>query len=153
MGKYDELVERLNERLGGVETPMMQGDNLAVMLCSFFDNPDQEPGCDDDCGWTADALAGCNEVLEATRAHYAPLATAITTLEAELAAMKARGDRLADSAAAEAILATCNAVMAAVGEDRSTASDRVVRAVEARREYAQRLRSDARQALTEWRDQ
>ncbi len=59
----DEMVERVKRKIAGVETPMMEGDNLAVVLCSVFDNPDQEP--DDDCGWTPDALAGYEEVIDA----------------------------------------------------------------------------------------
>ncbi len=49
----------------------MEGDNLAVLLCSYFDNPDQPN--DDETGWTPDAISGCEEVLAAIRAHYCTL--------------------------------------------------------------------------------
>lgn len=55
--------------LGSITTPRMNGDNLAIILCSYFDNPDQ---LDDENGWTADAIAGCDEVLAAIRLHYEP---------------------------------------------------------------------------------
>lgn len=60
--------KRIDARLGGIRTPRMNGDNLAILLCSYFDNPDQPD--DDETGWTADAIAGCEEVLAAIRAHY-----------------------------------------------------------------------------------
>lgn len=72
--------KRLRERLGGVESPMMQGDNLAILLCSHFDNPDQEEG--DESGWTPDAIAGMYEVLDAIHVHYSGT---IDALEARVA--------------------------------------------------------------------
>jgi len=60
--------KRIDASLGGIKTPRMGGDNLAIVLCGYFDNPDQPN--DDDAGWTADAIAGCEEVLAAIRAHY-----------------------------------------------------------------------------------
>lgn len=70
----EKALKRAGERLGGVSIERMGGDNLAVTLCSHFDNPDQEQ--DDDSGWTADAVAGCDETLSAIHAHYvAALAT------------------------------------------------------------------------------
>jgi hypothetical protein len=61
-------IERLREGLGGVTSPKMQGDNLAILLCSHFDNPDQG---EDENGWTEDAIAGMYEVLDAIHQHYA----------------------------------------------------------------------------------
>lgn len=78
-----DIVKLTSERLGGVTTPRMEGDNLAVLLCSVFENPDQE--VDEETGWTLDAVTGCNEVLDAIREHYRPLADAIERLQAELA--------------------------------------------------------------------
>lgn len=75
---YD--ARRLFERLGGVSSPKMEGDNLAILLCGYFDNPDQED--DDENGWTLDAVTGCDEVLDAIRAHFQPLADAIADLRA-----------------------------------------------------------------------
>lgn len=72
---------RLFERLGGVETPMMEGDNLSVLLASHFENPDDET--DDETGWGETALKGMEEVLEAIRAHFKPIAARVIELEAE----------------------------------------------------------------------
>lgn len=63
--------KRIDASLGGITTPRMNGDNLAVLLCSYFDNPDQPN--EDETGWTADAMAGCEEVLAAIRLHYETL--------------------------------------------------------------------------------
>ena len=63
-----DTIRRLGESVGGIRTPRMEGDNLAVILCSYFDNPDQ--AVDDELGWTPDAVAGCDEVLAAIRLHY-----------------------------------------------------------------------------------
>lgn len=60
--------KRIDASLGGIRTPRMDGDNLSIILCSYFDNPEQEN--DDETGWTPDAVAGCEEVLAAIRAHY-----------------------------------------------------------------------------------
>lgn len=84
MGKYDELVKRLN---AAADDPM----------------------------WADHA--------EVSKATLRKAATAITTLEAELAAMKARGDKLTNFAE----------TVAEFGSDT--------------------LKELARQALTEWRDQ
>lgn len=59
----------LRLRLAGIETPMMRGDNLSIVLASAFENPDQE--IDGDTGWTQDAINGALEVLDAIHAHYA----------------------------------------------------------------------------------
>jgi hypothetical protein len=72
---------RLFERLGGVETPMMEGDNLSVLLASYFEDPDDET--DDETGWGETALKGMEEVLEAIRAHFQPIAARVLELEAE----------------------------------------------------------------------
>lgn len=75
--KARKLVERLNDTLGGVQVPdLMHGDNLAIMLCTAYDNPDQDT--DDETGWTPDAISRQEAGLAAIRAHYAPLADLIT---------------------------------------------------------------------------
>ena len=80
--KARELVERLDRTLGGVTVPnLMHGDNLAITLCTAYDNPDQDT--DDETGWTPDAISGQKAVLSAIRAHYAPLADLITALAEE----------------------------------------------------------------------
>lgn len=81
-----DIVKLTSERLGGVTTPRMEGDNLAVLLCSVFENPDQE--VDEETGWTLDAVTGCNEVLDAIREHYRPLADTIEQLRARIAELE-----------------------------------------------------------------
>jgi chromosome segregation ATPase len=77
----DDLVKRLNDRLGGVKVPeAMHGDNLAIVLCSFYEDAEGEI---DDNGWTEVATKNCEATLEAIRQHYAPLAARIAELEAE----------------------------------------------------------------------
>ena len=49
---------------------MMEDDNLATILCSYFDNPDQEQN--DETGWSEDAERGCDEVTQAIRDHFRP---------------------------------------------------------------------------------
>jgi hypothetical protein len=68
MDMTEERVKALGHRLGGISTPRMNGDNLAIVLCTFFDNPD--PEINDELGWGPDAIAGCDEVLAAIRKHY-----------------------------------------------------------------------------------
>lgn len=81
IARLRELSERAHERLGGVSIDRMGGDNLAVTLCSYFGNPDQE---EDDNGWSEDATAGCDETLQAIRAHYQPVFDALLDHIAEL---------------------------------------------------------------------
>ena len=78
----NELIERTNQRLGSVQSPMMEGDNLAILLCTYFENPDQD--CEDDTGWTPDSIKGQDEVLNAIRAHYQPMADILASQEAEI---------------------------------------------------------------------
>ena len=77
--------------LAGIEVPQMEGDNLAVTLCSYFENPDQE---EDEQGWTPDSIKGYEEVMAAIRDHLAPLAAApdlarlVLEKDAEIARLK-----------------------------------------------------------------
>lgn len=74
-----KLIERLDETLGGITVPdLMHGDNLAITLCTAYDNPDQH--ADEETGWTPDAISGMETVLAAIRAHYAPAAARLTAL-------------------------------------------------------------------------
>lgn len=63
---------KAHSSLGGVEAPAMKGDNLAVSLCSFFDEGDDWPEGDgpDDCGWSPSAVDGYTQTLDAIRQHY-----------------------------------------------------------------------------------
>ncbi len=77
-------IDYINRTLGAIETPMMNGDNISVMLCSHFDNQDQDE--DSETHWTPDAIAGCDEVLAAIKAHYAPLILALQSQSVKLRA-------------------------------------------------------------------
>ena len=82
----------LHETLGGVTVPnIMHGDNLAITLCTAYDNPDQDP---DETGWTPDAIAGQEAVLGAIRDHYDPAIKCAIALRAQAAKDKARIERL-----------------------------------------------------------
>lgn len=63
-----DLIENLRFFLPGIMTPMMRGDNLAIVLCSAFDDRDEEQ---DENGWSPSALKGYEEVIAAIHSHYA----------------------------------------------------------------------------------
>ncbi len=55
----DQLIETMDRAMMNVSTPAMNGENLAVLLCAFFDDGGPDV---DDCGWSQAALDGYNEV-------------------------------------------------------------------------------------------
>jgi len=67
--KCERAVSKASERMPGIETPLMGGDNLAVMLCTVFDDGDRET--EDDSGWSQAARDGYDETTKAIREHYA----------------------------------------------------------------------------------
>jgi hypothetical protein len=78
----DDLVKRLNQTLGGISSPpVLDGDNLSILLCSAF----EDDGEQNENGWTDAAIEGCEQTLQAIRNHYAPLADRIEELQAKLA--------------------------------------------------------------------
>lgn len=81
-----DIVERLNDSLPGITTAVMGGDNLAIVLCSFFDDGDKET--QDENGWSQAARDGYEEVIAAIRSHYEPIADIITSLRAEVERLK-----------------------------------------------------------------
>lgn len=62
-----QAIATANLRVAGIETPLMRGDNLAITLCTHFD--DGEPS-EDDTGWSPAAIAGYEQVIDAIRDHY-----------------------------------------------------------------------------------
>lgn len=62
-----KAIERANDRVMGIETPAMQGDNLAVTLCSHFEDDGDD---EDDNGWNEAATTGYEEVRAAIQNHY-----------------------------------------------------------------------------------
>lgn len=68
---------KLRETLGGIQVPwhfncgdLPVWDNLAIALCTYFENPDQDS--DDETCWTPDAIKGTDLMLDAIHAHYHP---------------------------------------------------------------------------------
>jgi len=66
--KLEEALERAKQKLGHVSVDAMNGDNLAVALCTHFDDGE---GDEDEHGWTEAATAGCDATLKAIHAMYA----------------------------------------------------------------------------------
>ena len=64
-----EALERAVDTLLGISTPMMEGDNLAILICDAFENPDQDEGGN---SWTPDAMKGYDEVNAAIAEHFGP---------------------------------------------------------------------------------
>lgn len=55
------------ETIMGIKTPAMKGDNLAVTLCSYFEDCEGEA---DDNGWHPKAIEGHDQVENAICAHF-----------------------------------------------------------------------------------
>ena len=140
-----EAVERLHERLGGVTVPEhMHGDNLAILLCSFFEDHEEEIG---ENGWTDAAIAGQDAVLDAIRGHYRPtllsLAAERDALRARAEAAEAERDRL--RTLLRRVPASLNAAFAAGTEERENGSARRQRKL---MEHVEALRVEIRAVLT-----
>ena len=93
MEAHREL-DRAIERIMSIEIDQMSGDNLAVTLCSYFEDADDESEADD-CGWKQSAI----EAYEATKAEIAslfvPVREALAAHDAELAEVRSERDKLA----------------------------------------------------------
>ena len=61
--------DRALEGVMGIEVPAMNGDNLAVSLCTYFDEGEGEEG---DSGWSPSATEGYEQVKKALKEHFAP---------------------------------------------------------------------------------
>ena len=62
-----EAIERANETMPGITVPASNGDNLAIALCTYFDDG-EEP--DDETTWSAAATEGYEQMIAAIREHY-----------------------------------------------------------------------------------
>lgn len=78
----------LRERLGGVAQDESDGDNLAILLASYFEPGIEDDELDESETWKLGALDKADAVLAAIHAHYAP------TLEAERTARKAAEEEI-----------------------------------------------------------
>lgn len=137
-------VARLHDTLGGITVPyIMHGDNLAITLCTAYDNPDQDA---DETGWTPDAISGQEAVLAAIRAHYDPT---IRSLTAERDAALAREATLKASIEADRqSLRFINSRHDAMRAERDAANERAERVADALTEAAAQ---DGEIALSEMR--
>lgn len=66
--KVEKAICIANETVMCLETPAMKGDNLAVSLCSYFDDGSYT---EDDTGWSDAARKGYEDVKTVISAHYA----------------------------------------------------------------------------------
>jgi hypothetical protein len=62
-----KAIDRANTDVPNIEVAAMKGDNLAVTLCSQFDDGGPDV---DDYGWSQAAIDGYNQTIEAIREHY-----------------------------------------------------------------------------------
>lgn len=63
-----DAIRRANNTVGSISTPLMRGDNLAIVLCGQFDDGGPNEG---DTGWSRAATAGYLQAVSAIREHYA----------------------------------------------------------------------------------
>jgi len=73
-----EQAKALFDTLDDIGTPMMQGDNLAILFCSYFDDGEVNP--DSDTGWSEMAENGYSEVIGAIKSHFIPVHQAFIAL-------------------------------------------------------------------------
>lgn len=62
-----KAVDKACETVMSLETPLMEGDNLAVTLCSHFEDCEGES---DDNGWHPKAIEGYEQVKSAIGQHF-----------------------------------------------------------------------------------
>jgi len=82
--------DELRASLGWVEIAGEE-DNLAIMLCTVFDDGGPE---DSDTGWSEAAVAGYEKTRDAIHAHYA---SALAARDARIAALEAERERLREA--------------------------------------------------------
>lgn len=128
----DDLVARLRAYLGSTCQDASGGDNLAILLASYFEPSIENDELDDSGTWKQGAIDACNRVLDAIHAHYAPslesaearvreLEAALATVRAEC--VKTSNSYLARAEAAERELAEAYERAAKVAETHSFGRD------------------------------
>lgn len=89
-------LHRAIERIMGVEIEAMGGDNLAVLLCGHFDDPDD--GSDiDDTGWSQSAVDAYDAIKAEIAKLFVPVHTALATAQTEAAELRAEVERLREA--------------------------------------------------------
>ena len=87
----DEL-DRAIDRIMGVGIEAMGGDNLAVLLCSHFDDPDD--GSDmDDTGWSETATNAYEEIKREIEGLFVPVRAELAAMRQEIEAQIATTER------------------------------------------------------------
>jgi len=77
-----DLVIRLRSSLPGIAQNECGGENLAILLASFFEPGIESDELDDSGTWKQGAIDACNRVLDAIHAHYElPLTEARAEIE------------------------------------------------------------------------
>lgn len=66
-----DLIELLRQTLPGVAQEECRGDNLAILLASYFEPGVEDDELDDSGTWKQGAIDASNRVLDAIHAHYA----------------------------------------------------------------------------------
>lgn len=82
------MSDKLRLELPGVSSPVMDGDNLAITLASFFEPSIEGDDMDESGTWKQGAIDAANEVMDAIHAHYAD---EIERLRSELSTAYRRG--------------------------------------------------------------
>ena len=84
-------LRELRETLPGVQAQTMQGDNLAILLASFFEPGIEDDELDDSGTWRQGAIDAADQVLDAIHAHYSDR---IEKLEAALRPFAEASDKI-----------------------------------------------------------
>lgn len=78
------LIERLRISLAGVAQDETSGDNLTILLASYFEPGIENEELDDSGTWKQGALDAADSVLDAIHAHYATQLDALRARVKEL---------------------------------------------------------------------
>lgn len=74
--KPARISDDLRVTLGGVATPIMGGDNLAIVLAGYFEPHIEDEELDNSGTWKQGAIDAADEILDAIHSHYAALSAA-----------------------------------------------------------------------------
>ena len=83
----DRAIDRAIDRIMGVEIEAMNGDNLAVVLCSHFDRDDGSES--DDNGWSQAATDAYDEIRHEIAGLFVPVREEIDLIQRTFAEREA----------------------------------------------------------------